>query len=62
MCLHARVTDVMFLQSKGLDYVMCIFEYVRLQRGNEDMNIHIEGYNSEIKHSYCTECNKTGVM
>lgn len=30
------VTDVMFLQSKGHDYVMCVHEYVRLQSAIED--------------------------
>lgn len=40
----------MFLQSKGQDYVMCVHEYVRLQSGIEDMNIHTAGYYSQIKH------------
>lgn len=52
-CQHvfaARVTDVMFLQSNGCDYVMCVHEYVRLQSGYEDVNTQMEGYNSQIKH------------
>lgn len=52
-CQHvfaARVTDVMFLQSNGHDYVMCVHEYVRLQSGYEDVNTQMEGYNSQIKH------------
>lgn len=44
------VTDVMFLQSKGHDYVMCVHEYVRLQSAIEDTNIHTAGYYCQIKH------------
>ncbi len=40
----------MFLQSKGHDYVMCVHEYLRLQSGIEDMNIHTVGDYSQIKH------------
>ncbi len=52
-CQHVfavPVTDVMFLQSKGHDYVMCVHEYVRLQSAIEDTNIHTAGYYCQIKH------------